>query len=122
MEPPASDLQRRSDILKTTKRFSMRLQTKLSLGLMAAVLLVYLGSCFFQYYRNMETLAHFSQKSQAGESSVQWQWVERLQQATHAPLIDAMTEGEMDKFEKSSSAIAMCLVCRNFLSTDPQEW
>ncbi len=78
----------------------MKLQTKLSLVLLAGLLSVYLGSSVFQYYRNSTALGKFSKEISAAEEGDHWGWVERLQDATYAPLIGAMAEGEMDKFEK----------------------
>jgi len=67
---------------------------------MSGLILVYLGSCLFQRYRSMGALERFAAENQTGEVSRQWQWVENMQHATHAPLLDAMAEGEMDKFQK----------------------
>ena len=78
----------------------MKLQTKLSLVLLSGLILVYLGSCWVQRYCSMNALGRFSGDSLAGEAARQWQWVEVVQQAIHAPLVDAMGAGEMDKFEK----------------------
>jgi len=78
----------------------MKLQTKLSLVLLSGLLVVYLGGGLVQHYFGMRALGRFAGESQAGETARQWQWVERIQQATLAPLIDAMTSGDMDKFEK----------------------
>jgi methyl-accepting chemotaxis protein len=73
---------------------------KLALGLLGGVLLVYAGSSLVQRYFSLSVLDRFARESQAGETERQWQWVEEMQQATHAPLIDAMANGDMDKFEK----------------------
>ena len=78
----------------------MKLQTKLSLTLILAVLTVYLGSCFFQNYLNLRLIDKFSQQSQTGEVARQWQWVESVQHATDASLVNAMMAGDMDQFEK----------------------
>ena len=78
----------------------MKLQTKLLLGLLVGLLAVYLGSFLFQQYRSLRAIDQFSAKSRSGEEVRQWQWVERLQFAIHAPLLDTMADGEMDKFEK----------------------
>jgi len=78
----------------------MKLQTKLSLALLAGLLTVYLGSSVFQYRHNSSAVGKFSRELCAAEEDDHWGWVERLQLATSAPLIDAMAEGEMDKFEK----------------------
>ncbi len=78
----------------------MKLQTKLSLILLAALILVYAGSCWFQHYRGMSALNRFAGESQAGEIARQWQWVSQMQQAIYAPLVDAMANGDMDKFQK----------------------
>ena len=78
----------------------MKLQTKLSLTLILGVLTVYLGSCFFQNYVNLRLIDKFSQQSQTGETARQWQWVESVQHATDASLVNAMLAGDMDQFEK----------------------
>ena len=78
----------------------MKLQTKLSLVLLAGVLSVYLTSSGFQFFRGSRSLEHFSGQLRAMGEGEHWNWVERLRDATYAPLIDAMAEGEMGKFEK----------------------
>jgi methyl-accepting chemotaxis protein len=78
----------------------MKLQTKLSLILILGVLTIYLGSCFFQNYFNLHLIDKFSQQSQTGEIARQWQWVENIQHATDASLVNAMMAGDMDQFEK----------------------
>ena len=78
----------------------MKLQTKLLLGLLGGLLTVYLVSFLFQQYRSLRAIDQFSAKSRSGEETRQWQWVERLQFAIHAPLLDTMADGEMDKFDK----------------------
>jgi methyl-accepting chemotaxis protein len=78
----------------------MKLQTKLSLALLSGLLLIYLGSCVFQRYCGLSALDRFAAENQTSETARQWQWVETVQQATHAPLIGAMADGDMDKFEK----------------------
>lgn len=78
----------------------MKLQTKLLLAVLAGLMAVYLASFFFQQFQNSRAVASFSAHSRAGEQARQWEWVDRLHQATSAPLMDAMAEGEMDKFRK----------------------
>lgn len=78
----------------------MKLQTKLSLLLISGVLLIYLGSSFVQRRVSLSALDHFSRESRNGEMARQWEWVERLQHATEVSLVNAMMDGEMDKFEK----------------------
>jgi hypothetical protein len=78
----------------------VKLQTKLALGLLGGVLLVYVTSSLVQRHFSLSALDRFARESQVGETDRQWQWVEEMQQATHAPLIDAMANGDMDKFEK----------------------
>ena len=80
--------------------FGMKLQTKLSLILLSGLLLVYLGSCFFQRYASLAALKEFAQDSEAGDTGRQWQWAQEMQQATAGPLMDAMAGGDMDKFDK----------------------
>src|SRR6266540_2166599 len=78
----------------------MKLQTKLLLGLLGGLLAVYLLSFLFQQNRSLSAIDKFSAKSRSGEETRQWQWVERLQFAIRAPLLDTMAEGEMEKFDK----------------------
>jgi len=78
----------------------MKLQTKLSLVLLSGLLCIYIGSSVFQYYHNAGVLKKFSREICATKEQEYWSWVERLEEATQAPLLDAMAEGEMPKFEK----------------------
>ena len=78
----------------------MKLQTKLLVGLLGGLLTVYLVSFLFQQNRSLGAIDKFSAQSRSGEEMRHWQWVERLQLAIHAPLLDTMADGEMDKFEK----------------------
>ncbi|HYG23627.1 MAG TPA: methyl-accepting chemotaxis protein [Verrucomicrobiae bacterium] len=78
----------------------MKIQTKLSLALLSGLLSVYLGSALFQHWRNGSEVKRFASEICSAEEGEHWSWVEKLQQATYAPLIDAMAEGEMDKFDK----------------------
>jgi hypothetical protein len=82
----------------------MKLQTKLSLVLLSGLLAVYLASSAFQYFHNARAVRKFSGEICAAEAAEHWGWVERLQDATCAPLIDAMAEGDMAKFEKILAA------------------
>ena len=78
----------------------MKLQTKLLLGLLGGLLTVYLVSFLFQQHQSLDSIDKFSARSRSGEEARQWEWVERLQFAIHAPLLDSMADGEMDKFDK----------------------
>ena len=78
----------------------MKLQTKLLVALLGGLLVVCLVSFFFQQYRSSKAVAGFSATSRAGELARQWEWVDRLHLAASAPLMDAMAEGEMEKFSK----------------------
>ncbi len=86
----------------------MKLQTKLCLILLAGFLATYLGSALFQHHRSLRALKHFANANRADETRRQWEWVERLEDAIHASLIDAMANGEMDKFERI--LVAQCAV------------
>jgi hemerythrin-like metal-binding protein len=79
----------------------MKLQTKLSLVLLSGLLSIYLGSSAFEYWHNANALKKFSAEIRTAEEGDQWGWVERLQTATCTPLIAALSEGEMKKFEKA---------------------
>jgi uncharacterized coiled-coil DUF342 family protein len=78
----------------------MKLQTKLLVVLLAGFLGVYVASCLLQRHFSLEDINRFAKASQDGEVERQWQWTERLNQATMASLQDAMMEGEMDKFAR----------------------
>lgn len=82
----------------------MKLQTKLSLVLLGGLLFVYGGSCVVQHYLNEFSLSRYGKDFALAEEVEQWNWVERLEHAVEAPLIDAMAAGEMDKFEKIIAA------------------
>lgn len=79
---------------------TLRLQTKLSLVLLAGTLTVYLASCLFQTYHSRKALEKFSRELSAAEVQSRLKSVQQLEEATYAPLIDAMASGEMEKFEK----------------------
>ena len=78
----------------------MKLQTKLSLALLGGMLSVYGASCVVLHYVNAYQLKRQGREFAVAAETEQWAWVERLVQAVQAPLISAMAEGEMDKFEK----------------------
>lgn len=82
----------------------MKLQTKLCLGLLAAVLVTYCGSCIGLRWMSLAKISEFSEESRSSEEKRQWEWVERLQNAVDAALIDAMGEGDMDKFSRILAA------------------
>ena len=86
----------------------MKLQTKLSLVLLSGALSVYLGSSAFEYYRNAHALRNYSGEIRAAQARDQLAWVDRLQEATSAPLMEALAAGDMKKFDQllaSRSAI-----------------
>jgi methyl-accepting chemotaxis protein len=78
----------------------MKLQTKLTLALFAGTATVYLGSCLFQKHASTSLIDRFARERSADEASSQWQWVECVERATRNPLLDTMSAGDMDKFEK----------------------
>lgn len=82
----------------------MKLQTKLSLVLLGGLLVVYGASCVTQHYIREFSLTRYGKELASAEEAEQWRWVERLEHAVQAPLIDAMAEGEMDKFAKIIAA------------------
>ena len=64
-------------------------------------MIVYLASCLVQRDVSLGALGRFRQASQKDEEARQWQWVDRIQQATSTTALeDAMKTGEMDRFEK----------------------
>jgi hypothetical protein len=82
----------------------MKLQSKISWVLLAGLLSVYLGSCWFQSHRSLAAIKRFARDNCSGEENRQWLWVECVERATEAPLIEAMAAGEMDRFEKTLKA------------------
>jgi hypothetical protein len=78
----------------------MKIQTKLLIALCGGLLAVYAGSSWFQYERSSRTVDSFSSQSRAGEQERQWEWVDRLERSASGPLMDAMADGEMEKFGK----------------------
>ena len=82
----------------------MKLQTKLLVGLLGGLLVAYLACAFVQRHFNLRIMARFARENQAGEEARQWQWVETVRQAVFASLVDAMANGDMDKFQKVLNA------------------
>lgn len=82
----------------------MKLQTKLAVILLGGLLIVYGASCVIQHYVNESALRRHGRELALIEEREQWAWVERLEQAVEAPLIEAMAAGEMDKFERIIAA------------------
>jgi methyl-accepting chemotaxis protein len=82
----------------------MKIQTKLSLVLLAGILSVYAGSCLIQRFICLSQIDRFAGRTQAREAAQEWQWVDSLQKATTTSLVDAMTTGDMDKFGKILAA------------------
>ncbi len=78
----------------------MKLQTKLFIALVSAILGVYLGSCLVQRHFALALISQFSRASQAGELERHWQWVACVQQAMATSLEGVMGTGDMDLFEK----------------------
>ncbi len=78
----------------------MKLQTKLLTILLCGLFAIYLCACAAQQWLNHRSLDRYSRKFIAAEEQSQWDWVERIEHAIEAPLLDAMAEGEMDKFDK----------------------
>ncbi len=76
----------------------MKLQTKLLFALIGGLLVVYSVSFLFQQSRSSKAVESFSTISRGGELARQWEWVDRLHFAASAPLMDAMADGEMEKF------------------------
>jgi len=78
----------------------MKLQTKLLLILLGSLLTVYAVSCVVQHFICESSLRRYGVEFASAGQAEQWLWVGRLEQAVQSPLIDAMSEGEMGKFEK----------------------
>lgn len=83
---------------RAQRRVSVKLQTKLLVVLLAGLLGVYVVSGLYQRRTSLKDIEHFSSSSLADETTREWQWIERLQQAILASLDDAMATGDMDKF------------------------
>ena len=79
----------------------MKIQTKLLLGILGGMIAVYILSFMFQQSRSMHEIKSFSDKSRSAEEADLWQWVDRLQFAIRSPLLEFMTAGEMDMFDKT---------------------
>ena len=79
---------------------TMKLQTKLLLSLLGGLLSVYLAAALFQYHSSSQTVEGFATQSRSGEQARQWEWVDRLYQTASVPLMDAMNEAELDRFNK----------------------
>ncbi len=82
----------------------MKLQTKLLVGLLGGLLVAYVATAVIQRYFNLRALTRFAKQSSKGEEARQWQWVETLRHAVFANLLDAMSAGDMDKFQKILNA------------------
>ena len=78
----------------------MKLQTKLFIGLVSGILLVYLVSCLVQRRFALSLIDRFAQTSKAGELERHWQWVDCVQQSMSTSLEGIMATGDMDLFEK----------------------
>ncbi len=84
----------------------MRLSTKLIAVLGSGILTTYLATSVFQHYSSQRAIQKFEHESVSGEEGRQWNWVERLHAAIQHPLLGAMTEGEMDRFNRLLSESA----------------
>ena len=82
----------------------MKIQTKILTGILGGILVVYLLSFLFQQNRSTKEISAFSLKSISGEEVLQWEWVERLQFAIRSPLVEFMSAGEMEMFDKTITA------------------
>jgi hypothetical protein len=82
----------------------MKLQTRVTVVLLAGLISIYLASSLFQRCRSLNAIKRFSSESREGETKRQWEWVQRIQHATYASLEDAMSAGDMDKFQKILAA------------------
>ncbi len=68
--------------------------------LIGGVLLIYLASCLAARHFSLSAIDRFARTSREGETARQWQWVECLHHATSVSLVNAMADGDMDKFAK----------------------
>ncbi len=82
----------------------MRLQTKLLLTLLTGICLVSISSQLVQQRRNSALMTRLESQNLAQEETNQWGWVRNLHQAVSVALLDAMAQGDMDKFSKLLSS------------------
>jgi len=78
----------------------MKLQTKLTVILLAGTLAVYFSSCLVQRFFSLATVKHFSSTSKALELEHEWQAVDCYRQTMTTSLEGVMGIGDMDLFEK----------------------
>lgn len=82
----------------------MKLQFKLLGSVLATIVVVYLASQVFQQTRSRTQMRRLAAANLATEEEAQWEMVGQLQGATSGALVDAMNEGEMDKFRRLLAA------------------
>jgi methyl-accepting chemotaxis protein len=79
---------------------TMKLQTKLLLTLLSAVLALNIASQVYQQRHSAGIVRDLARQNLALEEKAQWDWVDNIRRALSAGLVDAMSQGDMAKFSK----------------------
>jgi methyl-accepting chemotaxis protein len=82
----------------------MTLQAKLIGSILGTIAVVGVFSQAYQQWRARAMMGRLADESLRHEESVQWDVARRLLQASEASLIDAMAEGDMERFQKLIAA------------------
>lgn len=78
----------------------MKLQSRLLLTAVAGIACVGIPSQWFQQRQNAGLVESLTAQNLAHEESVQWEWIEALNSAVNALLMNAMAVGDMEGFAK----------------------
>jgi len=89
----------RSSALAQTRGDRMKLQTKLLVSILAGIAIVYLSSQAFQQFRILSLLSRLAADNLTKTEAAEWENVQNLQQKSETSLLDAMLNGEMEKFK-----------------------
>ncbi len=84
----------------------MKLQTKILASILSTIAVICVATQILQQLRARALMQRLAADSLRHEESVQWESAKRVLQASESALIDAMAEGEMDKFKKLIGAQA----------------
>ncbi len=82
----------------------MKLQTKLLTSVLVTIASIYLVAQVVQQIRSRAQMRGLAATNLRLEEESQWEVVQQLLGASSAALVDAMTEGEMDRFQKLIAA------------------
>ncbi len=84
----------------------MTLQAKILTSLLGTIALVGVAGQIYQQTRAQGMMSRLAAESLRHEEGVQWDVAKRLLQASESALIDAMAEGDMERFQKLIAAQA----------------